>query len=329
MSHDNNPPFAENVQLERSLDGFTTTKPIPHNVILPGFPRIKLHDTEATMEHLRKELWCERLEPIAKHLWLMSTRSSNNITPLHRQSLRGRNIIVMEDPGLHLTWSHNQIFIKPLPRYLLSYAFWDQYLLVTTAQVDTDREALVRASLGLLRTYYHLIQHESDFNSANNARLLPEDVNWEEFCRFSETFSNITDKMVSKRYEYGELRLSRLNLWAILLLRKTAYQDQGLQYSDYFAPYYGPLLFMFGVFSVLLSAMQVGLAAEALDAQGWFAFENVSRWFAVLSIVISIAPVIVLVLVLLVKVVDECVFALKRRFVRQSCGTQFYKSSRV
>lgn len=328
MYDNKEPPFIKDAQLERSLDSFTVTQDISDDVALPGFPRIKLKNKDATIEHLHNELWCDRLEAMARHLWLMSTPSSTNITPLHRQGLRGREVVVMEDPGLHLTWRHKQIFIKPLPKYLMSFAFWDQYLPVAaTAQLDAKRSELVRAALGFLRSYYYLIQHESDFFKAKDMRLVPEGITWEQFCRFSETFSGICDERVSKRYEYGELRLSRLNLWAMPLLHKMAYQDQGLQYSDYFSPHFGLLLFVFGAFTLVLSAMQVGLAAGANDSKGWFASENVCRWFAMLSIFICIAPVAGLILVLFVKLIDECVFALRRHFAGGSLETRLTTSS--
>ncbi|KAH8730326.1 hypothetical protein GQ44DRAFT_701175 [Phaeosphaeriaceae sp. PMI808] len=78
----------------------------------------------AHMGHfLEKELCSKDLEIMAPRLWIMTTLSSANIKPLHRQLVKGREIIVTEEPRLHLVWIHNRIFIKPLPHYLLSQAF--------------------------------------------------------------------------------------------------------------------------------------------------------------------------------------------------------------
>ena len=34
-------------------------------------------------------------------------------------------MIVTEHPGLHLVWYYDTIFLKPIPPYLLSRAFWE------------------------------------------------------------------------------------------------------------------------------------------------------------------------------------------------------------
>lgn len=39
-----------------------------------------------------------------------------------------REIIVTEGPRLHLVWIYDRVFIKPLPRYLLSYTFWSEHI---------------------------------------------------------------------------------------------------------------------------------------------------------------------------------------------------------
>jgi hypothetical protein len=69
---------------------------------LPGYPRIKLNNTQDTTDFVKQDICCGRPGKMAKRLWLLSTHSVANITPLHRQSLRGQKIVVMEDPGLHI-----------------------------------------------------------------------------------------------------------------------------------------------------------------------------------------------------------------------------------
>ena len=68
---------------------------------------------------LYRELWAVDLERMAPHLWIMSTQSSSNVSPLHQQKVKGREIVVTEDPRLHLVWIYDRVFIKPLPRYVL------------------------------------------------------------------------------------------------------------------------------------------------------------------------------------------------------------------
>ncbi|KAK7177813.1 hypothetical protein PSPO01_16137 [Paraphaeosphaeria sporulosa] len=157
----------------------------------------------------------------------MTTFSGANINPLHRQRVKGREVVVTEEPRLHL----------PLPRYLLSHAFWKTFL----------EEGSNQAATGFLRTYRYLVQHESDFHIAqqDNLRLIPKDIEWPSFCRFILELSYIDDTVVSKRYCYGELRLTRLNLYAPLLLRKFHFEQVHGQYGDFFGRLYGPILFAF------------------------------------------------------------------------------------
>ena len=80
-------------------------------------------------------------------------------------------------------------------------------------------------ALGFLRTYYYLIQHESDFEIARSEiRLLSFDITWTEFYTFFKDFSDIGDNNVSERYHYKELRLIRLNLYAKLIIGKFQYE---------------------------------------------------------------------------------------------------------
>jgi hypothetical protein len=94
---------------------------------------------------------------------------------------------------------------------------------------------------------------------------------WPEFCRFIANFGRIEDLEVSPRYHYGELRLSRLNFYAPFLSGKFNFQKPHGQYSDYFARFYRPILFVFTMVSTVLSLMQVELAVEQVPAaQEWF-----------------------------------------------------------
>jgi hypothetical protein len=225
----------------------------------------------------------------------------------------------MEDPAFHLVWIHDRIFIKPLPRYLLTHSFWKNVLLEMSTTSDQPSALIVPSARGLLRSYYHLIQSESDFRIAQHKdlQLLPRDVTYEQFCAFSETFGEIPDGDVSERYEYGELRLTRLNAWALPLLGSTAYQHVGLQYIDDFSPYFTPLLFVFAVLAILLNAMQVGLAAVQIDGVPWVDFVCFSRWFAIASIVFAFVPCAGLLLLLVYKIADEWAYALRQRWKRR------------
>lgn len=81
--------------------------------------------------------------------------------------------------------------------------------------------------------------------------------------------SSIDDSVVSKQYYYSKLRLTRLNFYAPLLLRKFHFKQVHRQYGDFFARLYGLILFVFTLVSTVLSSMQVALAAEQLVTVQW------------------------------------------------------------
>ncbi|KAK3077832.1 hypothetical protein LTS18_009142, partial [Coniosporium uncinatum] len=113
----------------------------------------------------------------------MSTQSSSNINPLHHQIVKGREIVVTEQARLHLIWNHDRVFIKPLPKHLLSHAFWERFLSDKSTRLGQRRDSMRRAALAYLRTYTYLIQHESDFVIAkqDHLRLVPQDADWSAF----------------------------------------------------------------------------------------------------------------------------------------------------
>ena len=173
------------------------------------------------------------------------------------------------------------------------------------------------SALGFLRTYYYLIQHESDFEIARNeTRLLPSDITWTEFCAISKDFLDISDDDVSERYHYGELRLTRLNFYAKLITRKFQYEHVHGQYGAFFARFYGPLLFIFGILSIILSAMQVELGVETLTNARWQSFWYACRWFVIVALASMVLLVLALISLLVGMIVDEWVFALRKRYER-------------
>lgn len=313
-------PFAEDSQLNR----YPTTSQPSCSRTLPGHPRISLQDAAQLRGFLYRELWAVDLERMAPHLWIMSTQSSSNVSPLHQQKVKGREIIVTEDPRLHLVWIYDRVFIKPLPRYLLSYTFWSEHMsnekstLWGSNEEEQETCTMIRMSaLGFLRTYYYLIQHESDFEIARDeTRLLPSDITWIDFCAFSKTFLDISDDVVSERYHYGELRLTRLNLYANFIIGKFQYERVHGQYGAFFARFYGPLLFIFGILSIVLSAMQVELGVESLTNAQWQPFWYACRWFVIAALACMAFLVLGLISLLVGMIVDEWAFALRRRYER-------------
>ncbi|KAH6625520.1 hypothetical protein C7974DRAFT_396216 [Boeremia exigua] len=312
------PPFSRATELVRDL---TPSSGSPDGV-LPGQPSIALNDGPQLRVFLEDDLCSQDLETMAPRLWILTTPSSDNINALHRQWVKGREIIVTEEPRLHLVWIHHRIFIKPIPRYLLSYEFWESYLDEGSNKLDKNRSDIRKAAAGFLRTYRYLIRRETDFNIAQqeHLRLIPKDVDWAAFCRFTAELSSIDDSAVSGRHCYGELRLTRLNLYAPLLLRKFHFEQMHNQYSDFFARLYGPILFVFALVSTALSSMQVALAAEQLVTVQWVSVWYVSRWFSMLSLVGSAIVTGWFVLLWLWMFLDEWVYTSKRKLQKRAKG---------
>lgn len=312
------PPFSRATELVRDL----TTTPGSLDNKLPSQPSIALNDTPRLRAFLEDDLCAKDLETMAPRLWILTTPSSNNINALHRQRVKGREIVVTEEPRLHLVWIHNRIFIKPIPRYLLSYAFWESFLDEPSDRLGERRNSIRKAAAGFLRTYRYLIRHETDFNIAQQEQLnlIPKDIDWPSFCRFTAEICSIDDAAVSGRYCFGELRLTRLNLYAPLLLRKFHYEQVHGQYGDVFARLYGPILFVFALISTILSSMQVALAAEQLVAVQWVKMWYVSRWFSVLSLIGSAVIAGWFVLLWLWMVLDEWVYTSRQKLKKRAKG---------
>jgi hypothetical protein len=266
------------------------------------------------MSCLERELDLERLDRIFGCLWLVGRPMPPR--PLHYQLYLGRDIVVTERMDMHLTWTDGRIFLKPVPRFLLEPRFWTAYLSCnrvrpncpcsTKAQCPLDRSGtdcagrrrLGAVALGFLFSYAALIRHESDFCIAQERRLLPAEVRWVGWRILVRQLDieHIYPR-ISRRFLYGELRLSRLNkiyrlTWRPLFLRPyvTHWHRYGGFFADHFAWLAGATVYM----AVVLTAMQVGLATERLGKSD--AFQLASYGFSVFSI---LGPLVVAVLLVL------------------------------
>jgi hypothetical protein len=240
----------------------------------------------------------------------VSTPRSSHISPLHHQAVRGRkDIILTENPHLHLVWIYDRIFIKPIPRYLFSHAFW-RYLQIGHPDIH-------RAAAGFVRSYSYLIRYESDFRLARSDTLclIPADdgdgipITFETFAIFIANFAELSDAHVSLRYEFGELRLTRLNIFARLFLGKLTFHHIDAQWSSYLGHFITPILSAFFVITLPLSAMQVGLAVQSLanPAGVWAMFAAAARWFSISTLIfVGVIIVFLAALVIFLFVHDIC-----------------------
>lgn len=254
---------------------------------------------------LRYELCVPRLDKIYNHLWLAG-RKGMAARPLHRQAMMDRDITVTEQVDLHLVWAHSKIFIKPLPAYLLDIAFWEEYLC-------SDKE-LHESACGFLLSYAWLISRESDFQTATGfderPRLLPEGLSWPQWVTFMEDFLRGIDLDDGKRfgfnrrYDFGELRANRLNMiYRLAPALRFRHFIRGYyygynRYDVFFRRNFAWLIVVFAYLSIVLTAMQVGLATSILSED--YRFQAASYGFAVFSIMV---PVVMVGIVLLIFVV--------------------------
>jgi hypothetical protein len=260
----NDPPISKK-NPRRSSAGSTA----PSSLVFPSIIYRRNHfvrPNKSPAEYVSLDLRTPRLNAIHQHLWLAGL--PNAARPLHRQKLLGRTILVTEDPDEHLVWFEAQIFVKPLPEYLLDHDCWDKYLCAN--------EDLYQSACGLVLSYTWLVCHKSDLAIAQEIGLLSKDIAWPDWVEFLDTFLDninlVTLSEVSKRYRYGELRLSRLNTIYRLMppahsLRNLVrgYRAGSTWYNAFFGRHFKWMLAAFAVLSVLLSALQVGLATSVLQ----------------------------------------------------------------
>ncbi|KAL8903535.1 MAG: hypothetical protein Q9207_003869 [Kuettlingeria erythrocarpa] len=274
-------PFSEGNELLSKTDD----SPASDNCIrLPDDLLVRHGELEG---YLASQLSVGRLNAI--HDWLWRAGLPGRVQPLHHQKVLRRNILVTERIDLHLVWTDDNIFIKPLAPFLLQYAFFAQHI--------CPNLSLLPSALGFLHTYTKLIQHRTDFILALELRLLPPDVTWSAWNRFRlDLLTNIThSQQINKRYHYGELRLSRLNSTYRLHKRswRGGYFLVYTRYQSFFTANFEWLLLAFAYYSVALSALQVLLSAN----QG---YDNTNRVLGGISLALGSASILSVFLALLI-----------------------------
>lgn len=294
--------------------------------------------TEDWTALLAKDLETKLIDELYPHLFLVAKKAGDHIDQLHQHVLRGREVVINEDPEFHLVRYYERIYLKPLPGYLLNYTFWEKYLqpesnntinatqLAQRSLGNFDRH---RTVVGFLRSYGYLIQHESDFVIAQKAHLLPSYVSFDRFQTFIHSFRVAPDEDVSDRYMYGQFRLTRLN-WATRLVylgrlisrpppggnrHKVRMEFKNVNFGQTFqiiSRYAAPLAFVFALLSLVLSSMQVVITA--LGTQTWYAFLTVSWGFSVAIMLFALGVIAGTGFVVLSILLSQLYFALKTKW---------------
>ena len=184
------------------------------------------------------------------------------------------------------------MYIKPLPLFLMDHSVWTDYLC-------KDQKLHASAS-GFLLSYAWLVIHRSDFKIATDSGLLPDGITYEEWLAFTNFLLRSLDlrtlSTVNSRYLYGELRLNRLN-WIYRLSPSTfsftnfirGYMYGYNEYSSFIRTNSAWLLVGFAYITIVVTAMQVGLATNSL--QNNIGFQRASFGFTGFAILSPLAAI--------------------------------------
>ena len=277
------PPFPVEVELNSDSESLT-------NNLIPG-EYVPLATCE---QFLQNSLNQSRATKIFRHLWFAG--ALGNFRQLHQQIMFRREIIVCEEPNLHLIWFDDQIYIKPLPPCLTNHQFWTKCVVV-----DNDTYKL---ACGFLYSYTRLVQHESDFRIAIEKGLIRDkNLTWESWQKFRicllAVFKGNPDIM-DRRYRYGELRLSRLNIIYLFRFRQfnfNGYWNRHARYGPIFSRYFATAVVIFAFASITLNAMQVAISQTATDVPSILLTTSYRIAVAILIAIITIMVVIAVVFI--------------------------------
>ncbi|KAI4629742.1 uncharacterized protein J4E87_002928 [Alternaria ethzedia] len=307
----------QNGHINTSL-GRTTTGPQPREPVLDSviaipltaeesLPTISGKNNEAYLtnddprQFLLYDLDLSRLNRIHGHLWMAGRPM--RARPLHRYTMLGMEVLGTQQMDLHLLKYSTKLIVKPLPEWMLSYEFWQEYICKPADADPGDETAkgLWESAAGFLVSYVWLITTPLDLKIAHENTLLPSFVTWHWWKAFVKDFMGHVDintlQKVNKRYHFGDLRLGRINSIYRTRFAHTHFV-RGYGYNRYvifFQRNFSWILIVFVFFSLVLSAMQVGVGLEELKDNHHFL--GATYYFVVFSM---ISVVVVLAFVTIV-----------------------------
>ncbi|KAJ6021614.1 hypothetical protein N7540_007118 [Penicillium herquei] len=301
------------VPFTTSLLGTSPTEN-PGHVSAPLFPStFRTADGELALvksnkqEFLASELSIDRLDNVFEHLWMVGLPIPPR--PLHYQLFLQRKIVLCEKMDMHLVWGNDLLFLKPIPRYLLSPTTWETLLKCAQGCKCLHGEKCTpkvqrSIALGFLFTYTALLSFESDFAIAKTKGLLPHDLSlsqWIEWQKFAEEL--ITPSIyedIHRRFQYGELRLGRLNI-VYLFTKFGYYMNQWSNYNNFLQDQLGWLAATTIYIAVVLTAMQLGLSTDQLKANAPYMTAAYGfSVFAILGPLVACGGIFIVLMVLVV-----------------------------
>jgi hypothetical protein len=287
-----NVPFEKQLQLCKDIDyvrgpdgrsQFRAFRNGAGSQALPDAPRVPLDSTSKILEYCTKDMDTPEQNKMGEKLWWAGP--TPKIVSLSQQNVLERRIQITEDPAVHLLWVEGILYVKPIPSYLTSYAFWEFLMDTTNTDISLeDRTRLIATCLGFLKTYASLIQRRSDYVLAKKHDLLISlgNVTFEAFVGFIACFDIVPEHAISSRWRYGLIQLDALNFHSALQLRHWHLNRFEARWATYFSRFFPVLLFIFALLSVMLSAMQVIIAAKQIentDNEGFRRVLGVFVWF--------------------------------------------------
>jgi hypothetical protein len=230
---------------------------------------------------LEQDLDLQRLNKIHGQLWMAGRPM--RARPLHRYKMLGYEILCTQQMDLHLLRFSSRLIIKPLPEWLLSHDFWTNHLCAD--------ETLHKSACGFLLSYVWLVTTPLDLKLAHDHNLLPTSVSWTWWKAFVVDYFRHVDinalDQVNKRYQFGDLRLGRVNLiyrtgfFSTHFIRGYLYGYN--RYVIFFERNFSWIFSVFVFFSLGLNAMQVGTGLKDLNER--YTFLRASYVGVVLSMV--------------------------------------------
>lgn len=232
-------------------------------------------------EFIAYDLDLRRLNRIHGHLWMAGRPM--RARPLHRYKMMGFDILYTQQMDLHLLKFSNHLMIKPLSEYMLDHKFWEDYI--------CTKQDLHESACGFLVSYVWLLTTPLDLKLAHEQFLIPSFVTWHWWKGFVKDFVANIDlnalDQVNKRYQFGDLRLGRINsiyrtrFFYSHFVRGYLYGYN--RYVVFFQRKFGWILIVFVFISLVLAAMQVGASVEPLQSNQ--VFLDVCYGFVVFSMV--------------------------------------------
>jgi len=263
------PPFAPDTQL--NVEPLTST-------FIPG----EYLPLTTSFDFLMRSLTQTKAERISRHLWFGGP--PGRFRSLHQQHALHRTILPCEDPGLHLIWAKDSVWFKPLPPCLTNYEFFTEYI--------CPSPELYRLACGFLFSYTNLIRWYSDYQIAKDKGFIREDVSWEQWQKFRlslKEFFESHPEVIHTRYQYGDLRLSRLNfVYLCKFMELNGYHNIHTKYGGYFSTYFASAILVFAFASVTLTAMQVAISVPSIKIPSDLVVTSYRFSIAVLIAVVGI-----------------------------------------